>query len=104
VADGRVLRGWSIVEVGRMPAEGRPKMGKAVAWALAMVAGVIVVGWVAVALLHALIGGLSYLIVGAVLVGGGVWLYGKAKRSLAPGTRTQRRIEAAARTYHMRNR
>ena len=79
-------------------------MGKAVAWALAMVAGVIVVGWVAVALLHALIGGLSYLIVGAVAVGGGVWLYGRAKRSLSPGTRTQRRIEAATRTYRMRNR
>ena len=79
-------------------------MGKAVAWALAMVAGVIVVGWVAAALLHALLGGVSYLIVGAVVIGGGIWLYGKAKRSLAPGTRTQRRIEAAAKTYNMRNR
>jgi hypothetical protein len=79
-------------------------MGKAVAWALAMVAGVIVVGWVGVALLHAIFGGLSYLIVGAVLIGGGVWLYGRAKRALAPGTRTQRRIEAAQRTYRMRNR
>jgi hypothetical protein len=79
-------------------------MGKAVAWALAMVAGVIVVGWVAVALLHALLGGLSYLIVGAVVIGSGVWLYGRAKRSLAPGTRTQRRIEAATKTYRMRNR
>lgn len=79
-------------------------MGKAVAWALAMVAGVIVVGWVGVALLHALLGGLSYLIVGAVVIGGGVWLYGRVRRSLAPGTRTQRRIEAAQRTYRMRNR
>jgi hypothetical protein len=65
---------------------------------------VIVVGWVALALLHALLGGVSYLIVGAVVIGGGIWLYGKAKRSLAPGTRTQRRIEAAAKTYNMRNR
>ena len=79
-------------------------MGKAVAWALAMVAGVIVVGWGGVALLHALLGGLSYLIVGAVVIGGGVWLYGRVRRSLAPGTRTQRRIEAAQRTYRMRNR
>ena len=31
-------------------------MGKAVAYALAMIAGVIVVGWVALALLHALLG------------------------------------------------
>jgi fatty acid desaturase len=93
------------VEVGRLAASRREaEMGKAVAWALAMVAGVIVVGWVAVALLHALIGGLSYLIVGAVVIGGGVWLYGRAKRSLAPGTRAQRRIEAATKTYRMRNR
>ncbi|MEV4707691.1 hypothetical protein [Actinoplanes sp. NPDC049316] len=79
-------------------------MGKAVAYLVAMVAGVIVVGWVAVALLHALVGALSYLIVGAIVVGGGVYLYGKAKKGLAPGTRTQRRIEAAAKTYRMRNR
>jgi hypothetical protein len=38
------------------------------------------------------------------VVGGGIWLYSRAKRSLAPGTRTQRRIEAAAKTYRMRNR
>ena len=79
-------------------------MGKAVAYLVAAIAGVIVVGWVAIALLHALLGGLTYLIVGAVVIGGGIWLYGRAKRSLAPGTRTQRRIEAAAKTYRMRNR
>jgi hypothetical protein len=79
-------------------------MGKAVALAVAMVAGVIVVGWFAVAVLHALLGGITYLIVGALVVGGGVWLYGRAKRSLAPGTRTQRRIEAAQKTYRARNR
>ena len=79
-------------------------MGKAVAYLVAMIAGVIVVGWVAVAVLQTLIGALSYLIVGAIVVGGGVYLYGKAKKGLAPGTRTQRRIEAAAKTYRMRNR
>jgi hypothetical protein len=47
---------------------------------------------------------LFYLIVGALVVGGGLYLYGKAKKSLAPGTRTQRRIEAAQKTYRMRNR
>jgi hypothetical protein len=79
-------------------------MGKGIAYLIAMVAGVIVVGWVAVSVLHWLIGGLAYLIVGALVVGGGVYLYGKAKKGLAPGTRNQRRIEAAARTYRMRNR
>ena len=58
----------------------------------------------AVSLLQSLVGALAYLIVGALVVGGGVYLYGRAKRSLAPGTRTQRRIEAAAKTYRMRNR
>ncbi|UQU66233.1 hypothetical protein COUCH_08100 [Couchioplanes caeruleus] len=79
-------------------------MGKAVAYLVAMIAGVVVVGWVAIALLHALMGALSYLVVGAIVVGGGVYLYGRAKKGLAPGTRTQRRIEAAAKTYRMRNR
>jgi hypothetical protein len=70
-------------------------MGKAIAYLIALVLGVIVVGWVGIALLHAVLGGLVYLIVGAVIIGGGFWLYSRAKRSLAPGTRTQRRIEAA---------
>ncbi|MEU8241704.1 hypothetical protein [Actinoplanes missouriensis] len=76
-------------------------MGKAVAFLAALIAGVIVVGWVVSSLLG---GFLYYLIVGALVVGGGAFLYSRLKRSLAPGTRTQRRIEAAARTYRMRNR
>ncbi|MEU8231885.1 hypothetical protein AB0C29_16215 [Actinoplanes sp. NPDC048791] len=79
-------------------------MGKAIAYLVATIAGVIVVGWIAIQLLQVLVGALAYLIVGAVVVGGGVYLYGRAKRSLAPGTRNQRRIEAAAKTYRMRNR
>ena len=79
-------------------------MGKAIAYLVATIAGVIVVGWVAIQLLQVLVGALAYLIVGAIVVGGGVYLYGRAKKSLAPGTRTQRRIEAAAKTYRMRNR
>lgn len=79
-------------------------MGKGVALLVATIAGVIVVGWAAINLLQMVVGALAYLIVGALVVGGGVYLYGKAKRAVAPGTRTQRRIEAAARTYRMRNR
>ena len=79
-------------------------MGKGIAYLVAAIAGIVVVGWVAITVLQALVGALSYLIVGAVVVGGGVYLYGKAKKDLAPGTRTQRRIEAAAKTYRMRNR
>jgi hypothetical protein len=76
-------------------------MGKAVAFLVALIAGVVVVGWVASAVLGNF---LFYLIVGALIVGGGLYLYSKAKKSLAPGTRTQRRIEAAQKTYRMRNR
>ena len=79
-------------------------MGKGIAYLLAAVAGVIVVGWVAITVLQYLIGAIAYLIVGALVVGGGIYLYGKAKKGLAPGTRNQRRIEAAAKTYRMRNR
>ena len=76
-------------------------MGKAVAFLVALVAGVIVAGWV----VSSLFGGLLYyLIVGALVIGGAAWVYGRVKRSVAPGTRGQRRIEAAAKTYRMRNR
>ncbi|MBO3736220.1 hypothetical protein [Actinoplanes flavus] len=76
-------------------------MGKAVGYLVALIAGVVVVGWVASAILGPV---LFYLIVGALVLGGGALLYAKVKKGLAPGTRTQRRIEAAARTYRMRNR
>jgi len=79
-------------------------MGKGIAYLVAMIAGVIVVGWVAVSVLHFLLGWLGYLIVGAAVVGGGAYLYRRAKRGIAPGTRTAYRIEAAKQTYRMRNR
>ncbi|MFI5888840.1 hypothetical protein ACQPZX_42930 [Actinoplanes sp. CA-142083] len=75
-------------------------MGKAVAFLVALLAGVIVVGWVVSSLLGP---ALFYLIVGALVVGGGLYVYGRVKKSIAPGTRTQRRIEAAQKTYRMRN-
>jgi uncharacterized membrane protein YfcA len=90
-----------MVEVDVPASKGRLEMGKAVAFLVALIAGVIVVGWV----VSSLIGpALFYLIVGAIVVGGGFYLYNKAKKSIAPGTRNQRRIEAAAKTYRMRNR
>jgi len=76
-------------------------MGKAVAYLVAFVAGVAVVGWVVGSVLGQL---LFYLLVGLLVAGGAAYLYHRAKRSIAPGTRTQRRIEAATKTYRMRNR
>ncbi|MFG1602449.1 hypothetical protein [Actinoplanes sp. NPDC049265] len=78
-------------------------MGKGIAYLVALIAGVVVVGWVAVSVLHFLLGWFGYLLIGAAVVGGGVWVYGRVKRELRPGTRTQNRIEAAAKTYRMRN-
>jgi hypothetical protein len=75
-------------------------MGKAIAYLLAVIGGIVVVGWVA----HLILGALFWLIVVALVVGGGFYLYGKAKRSIAPGTRNGNRIEAARQTYRMRNR
>jgi uncharacterized protein (DUF983 family) len=78
-------------------------MGKGIAYLVALIAGVVVVGWVAINVLSFLFSWVWYLIIGAAVVGGSVWLYSRVKRELRPGTRTQRRIEAAAKTYRMRN-
>jgi hypothetical protein len=76
-------------------------MGKVLAILLAGVVGVVLIGWLAVAVLGPV---LFYLIVGAIVIAGGALIYSKAKKAVAPGTRTQRRIEAATKTYRMRNR
>ena len=76
-------------------------MGKALAMLLAGVVGVVLVGWLAIKILAPL---LFFLIVGAIVIGGGALLYSKAKRAVAPGTRNHNRIEAARETYRMRNR
>jgi hypothetical protein len=76
-------------------------MGKALAVLLAGVVGVVLVGWLFVSIIGPV---LFYLIIGAIVIAGGALLYAKAKRAVAPGTRTQNRIEAARETYRMRNR
>jgi hypothetical protein len=75
-------------------------MGKAIAYLLAIIGGIVVVSWVA----HLILGALFWLIVVALVVGGGALLYSRAKRAVAPGTRNGNRIEAARQTYRMRNR
>jgi O-antigen/teichoic acid export membrane protein len=78
-------------------------MGRFLVGAIAVVVGLFVIGAIASWLFNALLGSIFYLIVGALVVGGGIWLYGRAKRSLG-STRNQRRIEAAAATWRQRNR
>lgn len=78
-------------------------MGRFLVGAIAVVVGLFVVGAIAVWVFHALLSTLGYLIVGALVVGGGIWLYGKAKRGLG-SSRNQRRIEAGLATWKQRNR
>jgi hypothetical protein len=68
------------------------------------IVGLVLVGMLAIWAFKALLGLAVYLIVGAGLVAGGMYLYGKAKKSVGPGTRARYRIEAAAETYRQRNR
>jgi hypothetical protein len=64
--------------------------------------GLVLAGMLAVWLLKALLGLALYLVVGALVVAGGAYLYHRLKRAVGSGTRAQRRIEAAAKTYRMR--
>jgi hypothetical protein len=77
---------------------------KLLAWLLLPVAALVLVGMLAVWVFHALLGLLFYIIVGALVVGGGLYLYRRTKRAIGPGTRTRNRIDAAAQTYRTRDR
>ncbi|GAA3295719.1 hypothetical protein Dvina_12265 [Dactylosporangium vinaceum] len=78
-------------------------MGRFLVGAIAVVVGLFVVGAIASWVFHALFSVLGYLILGALVVGGGMWLYGRAKRGLG-STRNQNRIEAGLSTWRQRNR
>lgn len=70
---------------------------------LGIVAGLALAGVVALWVFTHLLTLVFYVIVGALVVGGGVYLYGRARRALTTG-RNQKRIEAAYKTYESRNR
>lgn len=74
------------------------------AWLVLPVVALVALGTLAIWLLKALFGLAFYLIAGALVVGGGMYLYRRVKRSVEPGSRNRRRIEAASETYRMRNR
>jgi hypothetical protein len=77
---------------------------KLLMWLLLPIAGLVVAGMLAIWVLHWLMGVLAYVLVGALVVGGGVYLYGRARRALAPGTRTRLRLDAARETYERQQR
>jgi hypothetical protein len=55
--------------------------------ALLFVVGLAVVGVIAVWAIGAIVHMLFYIIVGALVVGGGIYLYGRAKRAIGGGRR-----------------
>jgi len=79
-------------------------MGRFLLGTVALVAGLVVVGALAIWVLKALIGIIAYVLVGVLVVGGGMYLYRKAKKAVGPGTRTRNRLDAASSTYRQRNR
>ena len=79
-------------------------MGRFLLGTVALIAGLVVVGALAIWVLKALIGIIAYVLVGALVVGGGMYLYRKAKKAVGPGSRTRNRLDAASSTYRQRNR
>jgi high-affinity Fe2+/Pb2+ permease len=79
-------------------------LGRLLAWIVLPVVALVVVGVLAIKIFEALLGLLAYVIVGALVVGGGYYLYSRARRALAPGTRARRRLDAASETYRTRDR
>ena len=76
---------------------------KLLGWLVLTVAGLVLAGMLAIWVLHVILGLMGYLIVGAIVVGGGAYLYHRAKRSVRLGTRSRRRIDAATQTHRTRN-
>jgi hypothetical protein len=77
---------------------------KLIAWLVLPIVGLVLLGMVAVWAVGWLFdGGLFYLLAGALVAGGGAYLYHRTKRALAPGTRARLRLDAASETYRQRN-
>ena len=65
--------------------EGVGPVGKALLWIVAGIIALVIVGMVVISLVKALLSIAVYLIVGALVVGGGLFLYGRAKGMLRRG-------------------
>jgi hypothetical protein len=67
---------------------------KLAAWLILPVVGLVLVGMLAIWAIHLVLGLLSYIIVGALVVGAGVYLYRRARRAVGSGGSGRRRIGA----------
>jgi hypothetical protein len=77
---------------------------KLIAWLVLPLVALVVLGMITVWAFQALLSYGFYLILGALVAGGGAYLYYRTKRALGPGTRARYRLDAAAETYRRRNR
>jgi hypothetical protein len=75
-----------------------------IAWMVLPVVALVAVGMIAIWLFEAILGIVFYLVVGALVGAGGLYLYQRAKRAVGPGTRTRMRLDAASQTYRERSR
>jgi hypothetical protein len=65
---------------------------KLAAWLVLPVVGLVLVGMLAIWAIHVVLGLLSYIIVGALVVGAGFYLYRRAQRAVRSGASGRRRI------------
>jgi hypothetical protein len=79
-------------------------VARLLAWLVLPLVALVVVGALAIALVKALFGLVWYLLIGAVVLGGGMYLYRRVRRAVGPGTRTRMRLDAARETYRTRAR
>jgi hypothetical protein len=78
---------------------------KLIAWLVLPLVARVVLGMITVwAFQTQLVSFGFYLLLGALVAGGGVYLYHRAKRALSPSARARYRLDAAAKTYRRRNR
>jgi uncharacterized protein DUF5326 len=66
---------------------------KLAAWVILPIVGLVLVGMLVIWVIHTILGLLGYIIVGALVVGGGMYLFRRAKRSVG-GTSSRRKIGA----------
>jgi hypothetical protein len=64
------------------------------AWLILPVVGLVLVGMLAIWAIHAILGLLSYIIVGALVVAAGAYLYRRARRAVGSRASGRRRIGA----------
>jgi hypothetical protein len=76
---------------------------KLLAWLVLPVVGLILVGMLAIWVFHLILGLLFYIVVGALVVGGGMYLYRRAKRALGWERGSRPPIDAAGPTSRARN-